>query len=205
MYFAKYETMKKFENGTIEINDIVYNLVDINYLKDIDSFNCCDSCDAKSYCRDYNLHELCKGTGKIFKKHVLETEGLKYVAKLSSDKNIGSTCSLCDIPKSECIKQKLVKVCSAINPHAYFIYVGNTKQNGKEHKNVHEKRKFNPENCQRSIKDQFTIGDVTFTLSCHHSFEWTIAKTENGKITIEIYPNRNAAKKEYERKKRLSK
>lgn len=195
--------MKKFENGTIEINDIVYSLVDINYLKDIDSFNCCDSCDAKSYCRDYNLHELCKGTGKIFKKRILEIGGLKYIAKLKTDDT--ATCPFCDIPKSECTRQRLIKVCSAINPHAYFKYVGNAEQNNKEHKNVHKKRIFNPENCQRSIKDQFIVGDVTFTLSCHHSFEWTIAKTENGKITIEVYPNRNAAKKEYERKKRLSK
>ena len=203
MYCTKCKTMKKFENGNIEINDIVYGLVDINYLKDIDSFNCCDSCDAKSYCHDYNLHELCKGTGKIFKEHVLEFEGLKYVAKLNSDNS--STCSLCDIPKSECAKHNLVTTCDAINTHAYFKYVGNAEQNGKEHKNIHEKRKFNPKNCQRSIKDRFAVGDITFTLSCHHSFEWTIAKTENGKITIEVYPNRNAAKKEYERKKKLSK
>lgn len=195
--------MKKFDNNCIEINDIVYSLVDINYLKDIDSFNCCDSCDAKSYCHDYNLHELCKGTGKIFKKHVLKVGGLKYVAKINSGKNV-SSCSLCDIPKSECMKHRLIKTCAAIHPSTYFKWI-NDKQNSKEHKDVHKKRKFNPENCQRSIKDRFAVGDITFTLSCHHSFEWTIAKTENGKITIEVYPNRNAAKKEYKRKKKLSK
>lgn len=193
--------MKKFENGTIEINGTLYKLID-------DAACNCTFCDIKlSDCYMYNLSELCghnpTNTGKIFKKHVLEFEGLKYVAKLSSDSS--STCSLCDIPKSECAKHNLITTCDAINPHAYFKYVGNTEQNNKEHKNVHKKRIFNPENCQRSIKDQFIVGDVTFTLSCHHSFEWTIAKTENGKTTIEVYPNRNAAKKEYKRKKRLSK
>lgn len=193
--------MKKFENDTIEINGILYKLID-------DTPRNCMFCDIKlSDCYMYNLSELCKhnptSTGNVFKKHVLEFEGLKYVAKLNSDSP--SNCSLCDIPKSECAAHDLVTTCDAINPHAYFKYVGNTEQNNKEHKNVHEKRKFNPENCQRSIKDRFVVGDITFTLSCHHSFEWTIAKTENGKITIEVYPNRNAAKKEYERKKKLSK
>ena len=201
LYFTKCKTMKKFENGTIEINGTLYKLID-------DTPHNCTFCDIKlSECYMYNLSELCghgpTDTGKIFKKHVLEVEGLKYVAKLKTDDT--ATCPFCDIPKSECTRQRLIKVCSAINPHAYFKYVGDVKQNSEERKNVHKKRIFNPENCQRSIKDQFIVGDVTFTLSCHHSFEWTIAKTENGKITIEVYPNRHAAKKEYERKKRLSK
>lgn len=193
--------MKKFENGTIEINGTLYKLID-------DTPHNCTFCDIKlSECYMYNLSELCghgpTDIGNVFQKYVLEVEGLKYVAKINSDKNVGS-CSLCDIPKSECLGHELVYTCNAINPHAYFK-LENTKQNSEERKNVHKKRIFNPENCQRSIKDQFIVGDVTFTLSCHHSFEWTIAKTENGKITIEVYPNRNAAKKEYERKKKLSK
>lgn len=193
--------MKKFENGTIEINGTLYKLID-------DTPHNCTLCDIKlSECYMYNLPKLCghnpTDIGNVFKKHVLKVGELKYVAKINSGKNV-SSCSLCDIPKSECMKHRLIKTCAAIHPSTYFKWI-NDKQNSKEREDVHKKRKFNPENCQRSIKDQFIVGDVTFTLSCHHSFEWTIAKTENGKITIEVYPNRNAAKKEYERKKRLSK
>lgn len=72
-----------------------------------------------------------------------------------------------------------------------------------ESKSSKEKRKFDPKKCQKQVKEQFSIGGVTFTLTSHHAFEWAIARTENGKITITVYPNRNAAKEEYERKKKL--
>lgn len=189
-----------FNENKIEINGTVYELVD-------NKRGGCFLCDVKSYCSTYKLHEMCKGRNKVFKKCTLSLEGLKYVAKIE----LGGTtipCDRCSIPKSVCAQHRIVGKCVGIHPSAHFEYMG-VEQNKEEHENVSKKRKFNPEKCQRSIKDQFTVGDITFTLTCHHSFEWTIAKTETRnkkeKVTIEIYPNRNAAKKEYERKKKLSK
>ena len=184
-----------FNENKIEINGTIYELID-------GKSSTCASCDVESYCNKYNLFKLCGGPNspkQNFKKQILTIEGLPYVAKINNDASIQS-CSMCDVPVSSCTRHNLITKCSSIHPHVYLEQI-NIKQRAKEHK----KRIFNPENCQRSIKDQFIVGDVTFTLSCHHSFEWTIAKTENGKITIEVYPNRNAAKKEYERKKKLSK
>ena len=191
--------MRNMDNDTIEINGTVYKL----FIKK----NCsCTSCDAEPYCNKYELFQVCGGpyVNTIFKKVTLNIGGSKYVAKMAQDTTAGSICSTCDIPKSTCMKHNLINKCAAIHPHVHFEKI-NIEQDDKKHEEIHKKRKFNPKNCQRSIKDRFTVGEVTFTLSCHHSFEWTIAKTENGKITIDIYPNRNAAKKEYERKKKLSK
>lgn len=189
-----------FNENKIEINGTVYKLVD-------NKRGACGLCDVKSYCNTYKLHEMCEGRNKVFKKYTLSLEGLKYVAKIE----LGGTtipCDRCSIPKSVCAQHHMVGKCVGIHPSAHFEYMG-VEQNKEEHEDVSKKRKFDPKNCQRSIKDQFTVGDITFTLTCHHSFEWTIAKTETRnkkeKVTIEIYPNRNAAKKEYERKKRLSK
>lgn len=198
--------MKKFDNNTIEINGTVYELFDTE--------RCiCTNCDVESYCNKYELFKLCGyPSRKIFKKHTFCIEEAEYVAKINNDSK-RSDCERCDIPKSTCMTHCISNRCTSplLPPHVYFEYIGapkKTLRNGKKDKKLEEKpkkRKFNPKNCQRSIKDQFTIGDITFTLTCHHSFEWTIAKTENGKITIEVYPNRNVAKKEFERKKELSK
>lgn len=195
-----------FNENKIEINGTIYELVD-------NKRGGCFLCDVKSYCSTYKLHKMCKDRNKVFKKCTLSLEGLEYVAKINKDSQI-KPCHLCNIPKSVCMQHHMLKKCIDIHPGACFEYIGveqnnedheGIKQNKEECEDTSKKRKFDPKNCQRSIKDQFAVGDITFTLSCHHSFEWTIAKTENGKITIEIYPNRNAAKKEYERKKRLSK
>lgn len=189
-----------FNENKIEINDTIYKLVD-------NKRGACGLCDVKSYCKTYKLHEMCGGRNKVFKKCTLSLEGLEYVAKMNT-KGQTRPCHLCDIPKSVCMQHHMLRKCIDIHPSAYFEYIG-VKQNNEECKNASKKRKFDPKNCQRSIKDQFTVGDITFTLTCHHSFEWTIAKTETRnkkeKVIIEIYPNRNAAKKEYERKKKLSK
>lgn len=199
-----------FNDNKIEINGTVYELVD-------NKRGGCVLCDVKSYCNTYKLHEVCKGRNKVFKKYTLSLEGVKYVAKINKDDQTAS-CNLCSIPKSICMQHYISNRCIDIHPSTYFEYIGieqnnkdykGIKQNNEECKDASKKRKFDPKNCQRSIKDQFTVGDITFTLTCHHSFEWTIAKTETRnkkeKVTIEIYPNRNAAKKEYERKKKLSK
>lgn len=199
-----------FNENKIEINGTVYKLVD-------NKRGACVLCDVQPYCNIYKLYELCGNRNKVFKKCTLSLEGLKYVAKIKLG-GTPSPCDRCDIPKSVCTQHHMVDKCVGIHPGAHFEYVG-VEQNNEEHEGVKQnkeecedtskKRKFNPEKCQRSIKDQFTVGDITFTLTCHHSFEWTIAKTETRnkkeKVTIEIYPNRNAAKKEYERKKKLSK
>lgn len=199
-----------FNENKIEINGTVYELVD-------NKRGACGLCDVKSYCSIYKLHEMCENRNKVFKKCTLSLEGLEYVAKTNT-KGQTKPCRLCDIPISICMRHNMLCKCIDIHPSAYFEYIG-VKQNNEEHEgikqnkeeceNASKKRKFDPKNCQRSIKDQFTVGDITFTLTCHHSFEWTIAKTETRnkkeKVTIEIYPNRNAAKKEYERKKKLSK
>lgn len=96
------------------------------------------------------------------------------------------------------------KTIKGVEQYGYFEEMSITKENQKtESKSSKEKRKFDPKKCQKQVKEQFSIGDVTFTLTSHHAFEWSIAKTENGKITISVYQNRNAAKKEFERKKRL--
>lgn len=201
-----------FNENKIEINGTVYKLVD-------NERRACGLCDAQPYCSIYKLHEMCEDGNKAFKKCTLSLEGLEYVAKIKSeDRTETAPCDLCDIPKSVCSQHRIINNKCIKLPGAYFEYIGlkqnnedheGTKQNKEECEDTSKKRKFDPKNCQRSIKDQFTVGDITFTLTCHHSFEWTIAKTETRnkkeKVTIEIYPNRNAAKKEYERKKKLSK
>lgn len=96
------------------------------------------------------------------------------------------------------------KTIKDVKQYGYFEEISVTKENQEmESKGSKEKRKFDPKKCQKQVKEQFSIGGVTFTLTSHHAFEWAIARTENGKITITVYPNRNAAKEEYERKKKL--
>lgn len=121
---------------------------------------------------------------------IVEIENKKYIYVHNEDR-LKADCSLCAFGgKCANLAEKYpeLDVC-LIQDCGYF----------KELK----KHVFDPKNCQKQIKDQFSIGGITFTLTSHHAFEWSIAKTENGKITISVYQDRNAAKKEFERKKRL--
>ena len=65
------------------------------------------------------------------------------------------------------------------------------------------KRVINPANCKNVVREQVTFCGILVTLSGKYSQEWSISKERDGKITIEMYPDRKSARKEFEKYKRF--
>lgn len=63
------------------------------------------------------------------------------------------------------------------------------------------KHTIHPENCKNRIRETVSFCGMTVTLSGKYSQEWSILKESNGKITIETYPNRIVARKEFNKYK----
>lgn len=61
------------------------------------------------------------------------------------------------------------------------------------------KRIINPKHCKNVVREQITMCGFTVTLTGKYSQEWSIMKESNGKITIEIFPNRLQARKAWEK------
>lgn len=61
------------------------------------------------------------------------------------------------------------------------------------------KRTINPKHCRNVVREQITMCGFTVTLSGKYSQEWSIMKESNGKITIEIFPNRRKAREEWKK------
>lgn len=64
-----------------------------------------------------------------------------------------------------------------------------------------KKRIINPANCKNVVREQVTFCGILVTLSGKYSQEWSVSKEENGKITINIFPNRKEARKEFNKYK----
>lgn len=62
-----------------------------------------------------------------------------------------------------------------------------------------KKRVINPKHCKNVVREQLTMCGFTVTLTGKYSQEWSIMKEANGKITIEIFPNRLEARKEWKK------
>lgn len=62
------------------------------------------------------------------------------------------------------------------------------------------KRVINPKHCRNQVREQITMYGYTVTLTGKYSQEWSIMKESNGKITIEIFPNRKKAREEWKKK-----
>lgn len=67
-----------------------------------------------------------------------------------------------------------------------------------------KKHTIHPENCKNRIRETVSFCGVRFTLSGKYGHEWSIMKESNGKITVEIFPNRIKAKKEFDRYKKAN-
>lgn len=65
-----------------------------------------------------------------------------------------------------------------------------------------KKHTIHPENCRNRIRETISFCGIHVTLSGKYGCEWSIMKESNGKITVEIYPDRLKAKKEFERYKK---
>lgn len=65
-----------------------------------------------------------------------------------------------------------------------------------------KKHTIHPENCKNRIRETVSFCGVTFTLSGKYGYEWSIMKESNGKITVEVFPNRLKARKEFEKYKK---
>lgn len=58
-------------------------------------------------------------------------------------------------------------------------------------------RKYNPANCNNSVRAVIKDGNTTITLIGKHANEWDIIKSFNGTIIVTSYPNRIMARKEW--------
>lgn len=63
------------------------------------------------------------------------------------------------------------------------------------------KRVINPANCKNVVREQVTFCGILVTLSGKYSQEWSVNKEVDGKITINIFPNRKEARKEFNKYK----
>ena len=63
------------------------------------------------------------------------------------------------------------------------------------------KRVINPANCKNVVREQVTFCGILVSLSGKYSQEWSVSKEVNGKITINIFPNRKEARKEFNKYK----
>ena len=64
-----------------------------------------------------------------------------------------------------------------------------------------KKRTIHPENCRNVVREQISFCGTIITLCGKYSQEWSISKERNGKITIELFPDRISARKEFDRYK----
>ena len=62
---------------------------------------------------------------------------------------------------------------------------------------------IHPENCKNRIRESVSFCGITFTLSGKYSQEWSIMQEKDGKITVEVFPNRKTARKEFNRYKKV--
>lgn len=64
-----------------------------------------------------------------------------------------------------------------------------------------KKHTIHPENCKNRVRETVTFCGMHVTLSGKYSQEWSVSKEVNGKITINVFPNRKEARKEFNKYK----
>lgn len=65
-----------------------------------------------------------------------------------------------------------------------------------------KKHTIHKENCKNQVREQVSFCGMTVTLTGKYAYEWSIMKESNGRITIEVFPNRTKARKEFEKYKK---